>query len=141
MNIFKWPRRSGGAEPMAEPDPARRRLLIGFGVATCAVAFGAPSFIRPAEAALGEMPADDLLAAIDNDGEDGEDGSYELAHYTGYRHRHGRRIRRRRRRLRRLRRECRNPYFRRNNPRLCGVPRRRRNRRGCVRIGNVTVCD
>ncbi|ORE91160.1 hypothetical protein ATO4_19729 [Aurantimonas sp. 22II-16-19i] len=83
---------------------------------------------------------DDLLDRID--GVDAAE-DVELAHYTGYSHRHG--YDRPRRRRRRVRRNCRDPWFRRNNPRACGVPRRRRRRRGygrsCYRVGSVTVCN
>ncbi|MCQ0988406.1 hypothetical protein [Jiella marina] len=136
---FLWADRRPSDEP--EPDPARRRMLLGLGAATCAIAVGAPLFSDDAEAASGDL-ADDLLSRID--GEDDE--SYETAHYTGYRHRHGGRRRRRRRRGRRRRGRgrCRDRWFRRNNPGYCGVRGRRRRRRrrgGCVQIGPVTVCD
>ena len=139
MSWFKmfWP--SGQAVQPSEPDPARRRLLVGLGVAACAASIGSLSFGGDARAASLASEGD-LLDRID-DIADAADGDVELAHYTGYRHRHNRRSRRRERRRRR-RYDCGNRRFRRNNPRLCGVPRRRRRYgRRCYRVGSVTVCD
>ncbi|TFF23053.1 hypothetical protein E3C22_11460 [Jiella endophytica] len=145
MSLFRlsWP--FGGPAKAAEPDPARRRLLLGFGAVACAAAVAASPFGSEAEAAEGA--GEDLLDRID-----GEDGSYEVAQYHGHRHhrssrRHHRRQHRRYYRGRRryyrrsARYDCRYRWFRRQNPRLCGVYRRRRRYGGCVRIGNVTVCD
>lgn len=138
MSLFKLFRPSGAAREAVEPDPVRRRLLAGLGIAACAASVGALSFGTDAEAAT--MPEDegDLLDRIDDLAADQAD-EVEVAHYTGYRHSHDRRRRRRRRR-----RSCRDPWFRRNNPRTCGVRRRRRNRRryrrNCYRVGNLTVC-
>ena len=139
---FNRSRPSGPANEAKEPDPARRRVLFGIGAAACAVAVGTLPFGGEAHAAAAASPLDDLLDRID--GVDAAE-DVELAHYTGYSHRHGYDRPRRRRRRRRARRDCRDPWFRRNNPRTCGVPRRRRRRRGygrsCYRVGSVTVCD
>ncbi len=144
MSLFKLFRAVAPAtRPVdrAEPDPARRRLLAGLALAAGSAAVAGLPFGGKALAAMPPEGEGDLLDRLDSLAEDA-DGEVELAHYTGYRHRHGRPVRRRRRRLRR--RSCRDPWFRRNNPRTCGVYRRRRRRRRydrqCYRVGSVTVC-
>ncbi|MCE7026762.1 hypothetical protein [Jiella avicenniae] len=138
MSLFKLFRRSGSGMDEERPDPTRRRLLTGLGVAACAASVGVLSFDTRAEAATSPLEDGDLLDRLDALA-DGEADEMEVAHYTGYRHNHYRRRRRRHRRG-----SCRDRWFRRRHPRACGIRTRRRHRRryrrDCYRVGHVTVC-
>mgnify|MGYP004286272963 CR=1 FL=1 len=139
MSLFKLFRPSGPATQQESPDPTRRRLLTGLGIAACAASVGVLSFGTHADAATPPPEDGDLLDRLDALADD-EPDEMEVAHYTGYRHNHRRRPRRRRHR----RGSCRDAWFRRRNPRACGIRPRRRHRRrygrDCYRVGNVTVC-
>ena len=140
MSLFKLFRTSGAAKEEESPDPVRRRLLTGMGVAACAASVGVLSFGTHADAATPPPEDGDLLDRLDALA-DGDPDEMEVAHYTGYRHSHGYRSRRHRRRRRG---SCRDRWFRRQNPRACGIRTRRRHRnryrRNCYRVGHVTVC-
>lgn len=140
MSLFKLFRLSGPQVEEESPDPTRRRLLAGLGVAACAASVGVLSFSSHADAATPPPEDGDLLDRLDALADD-EPDEMEVAHYTGYRHNHRRRQRRRRHRRRG---SCRDAWFRRRNPRTCGVRtrrrHRRRHRRNCFRVGQVTVC-
>ena len=122
------PTQKAGAE--SPPDPSRRRILMGLGIAGCAAVAGPILFSDDAEAALAESPADAPAGGPE------EDGSYETAqYYDDRRRRPHRRYRRPHRRYRRRRSaawRCRNdPYYRRRHRNYCYrlTHRRRRPRR------------